>query len=434
MGRATTTDGRRGPGPAPDEELEGHGRSASDVLDGIRWLIGLRWVSAAAILLAAPLLWLTPKLFGAVGADLRLELRAPVTALVGFAALITLLNAAYWALWRHLAGAPPSQGRTRLVRLLANAQVALDLLTITSLVHFLGGFESPAPLFMIFHMICVASIVTQRAAYLQAALGLVLLATLAHLEASGVVPHRSLVVFDPPVRLHGQSSYLGVYLVITAGMLGITVFLTNYLADKVRREQRRVWTAEVEAMTDGLTGLANHRHFQRRFAEERERARRHGFPVSVVILDVDHFKRFNDDYGHLAGDRVLREVAGVLDDEVRASDLAARYGGEEFVLLLPGTEPGPAREVADRTRRRVAEHRFDGELPEEGRHVTVSAGVATWRPADGESRAQGLIARADEALYEAKESGRDRVCVAGDDRRASTGGRAAEAAGNKRVS
>ena len=151
---------------------------------------------------------------------------------------------------------------------------------------------------------------------------------------------------------------------------------------------------------DGLTGVANRRHFDDTLSLEWRRAARSGMPVSLLMLDIDFFKRFNDAHGHQAGDEVLRRVAQVLSDTVhRAADVVARYGGEEFVVLLPETAEEHAREIAESLRAHI----------EKLGTVTASLGVATQVPTRDASNAEELVKRADEALYEAKRLGRNRV-------------------------
>lgn len=161
--------------------------------------------------------------------------------------------------------------------------------------------------------------------------------------------------------------------------------------------------AELErlSVTDQLTGLFNRRRLMEVLAAEIQRSRRHEHAFSLLIMDVDHFKKFNDAYGHLAGDRVLAGVADVLREVTRDIDLAARYGGEEFVAVLPETDLDEAVDVAERIRSALAARIF------EGRRVTLSAGAAEF-PRHGED-AQSLLAAADAALYRAKEEGRNRV-------------------------
>jgi diguanylate cyclase (GGDEF)-like protein len=164
------------------------------------------------------------------------------------------------------------------------------------------------------------------------------------------------------------------------------------------------------AVTDPLTGLANRRSLTENLTREVERAARFGHPLSVLVLDLDHFKTVNDSRGHAAGDAVLRELAGRLHGLVREVDTVARYGGEEFVLVLPETDAAGAQEVARRVVHTVRTAPFDvGVAPPVP--VTVSAGVATY-PLRGD-RAGDLLRSADQALYRAKAAGRDQWAVAG---------------------
>lgn len=162
---------------------------------------------------------------------------------------------------------------------------------------------------------------------------------------------------------------------------------------------------------DALTGISNRRGFDQKFEEEWARARRHGWPLSAAMIDIDHFKPFNDGYGHQQGDDCLRQVADALrQGTARSGDHVARYGGEEFLVLLPNTGPEGAVAVAERLRRAIEALAIPHEFAGDTRHVTVSAGVGTALP--GQDRIPGeLIARADAALYEAKRSGRNQVAV-----------------------
>ena len=169
---------------------------------------------------------------------------------------------------------------------------------------------------------------------------------------------------------------------------------------------------EVERLstTDPLTGLSNRRHFDAAGQLETLRAQRHHRPLSAVMLDVDHFKKVNDTHGHAAGDRVLVSLAGLCVTATRRTDLKARLGGEEFCLLMPETSAASARQVAERIRTGLLGLRFDEGDRSFG--VCVSAGVAGHADGDG---LETLLARADRALYRAKESGRNRVVVAGEE-------------------
>ncbi|MDA0788448.1 MAG: sensor domain-containing diguanylate cyclase [Proteobacteria bacterium] len=167
---------------------------------------------------------------------------------------------------------------------------------------------------------------------------------------------------------------------------------------------------EINTM-DPVTGIKNRHYFDTIFEQEWRRAHREGYPLSVMLLDIDHFKRVNDTYGHLAGDECLREVAATISKTIkRPADILARYGGEEFVAVLPYIENDNALTFANRIRERVeaAIYLADGHEV----NVTVSIGVCTATPNDHDDR-KDMISAADIALYEAKNSGRNRVCNAG---------------------
>lgn len=165
------------------------------------------------------------------------------------------------------------------------------------------------------------------------------------------------------------------------------------------------------SITDGLTGLYNSRHFYHQLSIETERGRRHSSPLSLILLDVDHFKSFNDRYGHLAGDQVLIGLAETIRDCLRTIDTAYRYGGEEFVVLMPGTGQREATGAAERLRhgfqRRLFSPTGDGNV-----NSSISIGVAQYRDAESDRQ---FVRRADQALYRAKSKGRNRVEMASDE-------------------
>jgi diguanylate cyclase (GGDEF)-like protein len=172
-----------------------------------------------------------------------------------------------------------------------------------------------------------------------------------------------------------------------------------------------------QAVTDGLTGLFNHRHFNEHLRKEVTTARRYGDELSLVIVDVDDFKRFNDRWGHPSGDRLLSDLAAMFRECTRNDvDVVARYGGDEFALIMPqtraaGTEPTAARNVAERIRAAVAATRFESAPGEREARATVSVGVAGL--GIGGYTAAELLSSADKALYLSKSLGKDRVSVFG---------------------
>jgi len=188
----------------------------------------------------------------------------------------------------------------------------------------------------------------------------------------------------------------------------IAINLLTILSRRVRSGNQSIGASEERATVDALTGLRNRRWLDEAFAREVARAEAQRQPLCVAMTDVDKFKRFNDSEGHAAGDVVLRTVAKVLRDSSRPKDLVARYGGEEFTVLFPDTPIDDALAACERLRQAIGA----SDCVHEGKalpRVTASFGVAQLRPGEA---LEELYKRADAALYQAKEGGRDRVCVA----------------------
>lgn len=194
---------------------------------------------------------------------------------------------------------------------------------------------------------------------------------------------------------------------LPAGGGGEVGYLTQVFKNLVTRVREREGQGELErlSVTDGLTGLYNRRHLTGTLANEVQRSRRLRRTFAVLLIDVDHFKQYNDTHGHLAGDAALVKIAEILRKTTRAVDSVARYGGEEFLVLLLESTLATAGSVAERVRARVASEAF------EGGKVTVSIGAAEY-PSHGDTPEE-LIASADAAMYQAKGAGRDRVAIAG---------------------
>lgn len=186
------------------------------------------------------------------------------------------------------------------------------------------------------------------------------------------------------------------------------------LSIRKRPERRNLRTGEVvskmktfddlkrRATKDGLTGLLNRETFFLIALQEMQYFVREGIPFSLMMVDLDYFKKYNDSYGHLVGDEALKQLAGLLRDEERDADIIGKYGGEEFVALLPGADLDGAVQVGERMRKRVERETENNKTG----GITVSVGVTEYKAGDNLT---GMIERADQALYQAKQEGRNRV-------------------------
>jgi diguanylate cyclase (GGDEF)-like protein len=176
----------------------------------------------------------------------------------------------------------------------------------------------------------------------------------------------------------------------------------NKTSEKLRRANDQL---EVLAITDGLTEVYNHRYFMDQIQERFKDAKRLSTQLSLLMIDIDHFKAFNDNHGHMAGDLILREIAYILRSSCQTEDLVARYGGEEFAIVLPDSDSHQAEKVAEKIRAAVESHQFpDGDKVKQ---VTVSVGIGVL--GEGVNSVDDLISSADKALYRAKAAGRNRV-------------------------
>jgi two-component system, cell cycle response regulator len=242
------------------------------------------------------------------------------------------------------------------------------------------------------------------------------------LPAGGDWRERDVPVFSHPMRIKDYESLLVLPLIVKDEVTGtFTVAATRagaFPSDRremlgvianqvaISMQGARMYEAlEEQATTDGLTGLVNHRTFQERFTTMLGRAERHELAVSLLLTDIDHFKKINDSYGHPTGDEVLRRVAAILKASARKIDIVARYGGEEFALVLEGTDRTGAVQLAERIRQEVEQQSFPS--AKGAFKATLSIGVAGY-PYDARDKPD-IIARADQALYSAKHAGRNRT-------------------------
>lgn len=190
------------------------------------------------------------------------------------------------------------------------------------------------------------------------------------------------------------------------------VLLVSLLSGQTVEEIQRLSGLEGENLTDPLTGLLNRRHLDNQLKQEVNRCIRYGLPISVLMIDVDHFKSINENYGRDIGDCALKSLASVMRDSARETDIAARYDGEELAMVLPNTARAGAMEMAQRLRERIANHPLHADASLEPLKCTVSIGVAEY--SGGTDDPNALIPRADQALGEAKRRGRNCVVMSGE--------------------
>jgi diguanylate cyclase (GGDEF)-like protein len=212
--------------------------------------------------------------------------------------------------------------------------------------------------------------------------------------------HGTFDLADPALDRHGYGTFDWATQVSRGVLLAVAALLAAAIVLRSQRLRR-------QSRSDRLTGLPNRSYFDERVQAELSRARRYGEPVALAMIDIDHFKRYNDTWGHAAGDVALRMVSKAILAATRQSDLVVRYGGEEFVALFPGMDSQAAQERVEEIRRSVAELPLPIPRRPEVARVTISAGIAAYA-FDG-TQAEDLLDRADARLFQAKEAGRNRV-------------------------
>lgn len=240
------------------------------------------------------------------------------------------------------------------------------------------------------------------AVWLASGAALIALVALSYATTYGYLPYAPVVV--PPIDHASRLFWMNSLFFFAAPFLIFITLMADQMLTWWREREERI---RLLSRTDALTGLHNRRSIMEALDQEIGRSARHGTVLSVVILDLDHFKRINDTWGHPAGDQVLRESARVLRESVRETDLVGRYGGEEFMVILPGASLREAEGVLERCRQKLAETQIVTETNELLR-VSASFGLVC-DETGGDLAAQILIKGADEALYRAKENGRNRI-------------------------
>jgi len=281
-----------------------------------------------------------------------------------------------------------------------------ELATNQVVMYFSGSLTSHTILFVIIIVAVYRVFLNFHYSLIAAILGGIMFCLVALLEIFSIIPLSPGLPFpvEHPVYTEG---FAGIF--IAAVLMGIFVafFSTNYGMNQALKLQREL---EKQSMLDGLTGIANRRRFDAVLEVEWKRAQRNQTYLSLLMIDVDAFKAYNDNYGHLSGDECLKAIAGALSSTLkRAADLAARYGGEEFVVLLPETAPENALHVAKKIRKAIVDLKLEHKFSPLADYITVSVGVSSTIPVQNLKHQELLLEAADNALYEAKQSGRNMV-------------------------
>jgi len=379
------------------------------------WSLGLLDAAAVAVALGAPWLDLLvlPRLDAAGGATLLPQLLAPVVAgVVLVAASLAVHAAPTRTSWFHVLLTAIMAG------LAGDLLLAHHLLVGGGRVAALGGWEVRALLVIVAAALMGGPVIPRERRSLGVGMARLAVVIVAYTSALSYAAF----AFERGEQLAGfvVASAISVLLMMRLLMHAIERHRHSEQLEQALREQEQL------AVMDSLTGLYNRRFLDAELQLELDRGARSKEPVGILLCDLDHFKRINDEHGHLVGDSVLREVARRLLGAVRNGDLVARYGGEEFVVLLPGGDKELLKEIGERCRRSFFDAAFY--LPGGRRAtVTISIGGACW-PEDASS-ARGLFEVADSSLYRAKEEGRNRIHVSerGVDEAAATGELAAAA-------
>lgn len=295
-----------------------------------------------------------------------------------------------------------------LLNKIAIIPVFIELATNQLLLYYVGTMASHAVLYVVVIVAAYRVFLDYRTAFYAALMGVLLFTGTAFMELAGLIP------ISPGLVLELKHPVYSDYFAATALLIGVIIgigtafFSTNYGMNQAYKLKQTILQ---QSLSDGLTGIANRRHFEKQLEAEWNRALRNKRPVSLILADVDCFKNYNDNYGHLAGDDCLKAVAGKMASAVnRSSDLVARYGGEEFVFLLPELSLQKAVELAEIIRFQIENLAMPHQYSAASDIVTISLGVASAVPQKNANSAV-LIRDADRALYYAKQNGRNQVAT-----------------------
>jgi diguanylate cyclase (GGDEF)-like protein len=283
----------------------------------------------------------------------------------------------------------------------ASIQLDFDLVVLSLNVFFSGGLNSPvAPLF-VFYVMVSTFLTDSKKAFRNTLTATVLIFLIAFIQ------NREL--------LSSQSQLTGV---IALGiLLFFTFFISAYLSKNLHRKERIIQDILKQthrlSISDGLTGLFNQTYFFEILDIETKKAQRYNQIYSIIFLDVDYFKHYNDHNGHLLGSETLKRIGQIMKTTFRVTDILAKYGGDEFAIVLPQTDKVGAYLAAERLRENIEKEPFPGASKQPGRKITVSLGISGF-PEHGDNW-ETILEKADGALYQAKESGRNRSLIYNDD-------------------
>jgi diguanylate cyclase (GGDEF)-like protein len=279
---------------------------------------------------------------------------------------------------------------------IASLQLDFDLVVLVLLVYLSAGFESPVIVLFIFYVIISTFIIEHKKAFKNTLTSIVLL----------------LLIFFKNEGFGFSSEKLASMTAFNT-ILFFSYFISAYVSKNFKKNeailQELLKKTRKLSVTDGLTGLCNQTHFFSLLKSEVETSKKYNLVFSIIIFDVDHFKNYNDNNGHILGSKTLAKVGLIMKKAFRASDILAKYGGDEFVIILPKTDKIGAFLAADRLRGVIEEEEFIGQKKQPFEKITISLGIASY-PSHGLTDEE-ILGKADKALYFAKETGRNKTII-----------------------
>ncbi|MEN8223391.1 MAG: GGDEF domain-containing protein [Acidobacteriota bacterium] len=278
---------------------------------------------------------------------------------------------------------------------LAAVQIDFDFVLLSIIVFISGGVNSPVLILYIFYIMISTFIVSHEKSIRNTSVAIILVSAIFFSDNA----------FDIPKRIAEMISYDIILL--------LAYFISSHLSSNLR-ENREILQELLKktrdlSIKDGLTGLYNQTHFFQMLEDHMKKAKRYNEVFSLLLFDVDNFKNYNDNNGHINGSGALKRVGRIITDTFRTFDIAARYGGDEYVIFLPNTDKIGAFLAGDRLRERIAKSKFPGMEKQPKGCVTISMGIASF-PEDADTR-EMILDKADKALYYSKENGRNKVTL-----------------------